>query len=77
MIANCRTTIDLLSAFVDDALSAEEEQALRAHLAGCPRCLEFLESYRATRRVLREVTDVEVPPDIEARLFAFLASRRE
>jgi anti-sigma factor RsiW len=75
MIASCRTTIDLLAAFVDGVLSAEEERALRAHLAECPRCVEFLESYRSTSRILREATGLEMPPDVERRLLAFLARR--
>jgi anti-sigma factor (TIGR02949 family) len=74
MIANCRTTIDLLAAFVDGALSPEDEQALRDHFADCPRCVEFLESYRATSRIIGEATRVEVPPEIEARLLDFLAT---
>jgi anti-sigma factor RsiW len=77
MIATCRTTIDLLAAFVDGALSAEEEQSLRAHLADCPRCVEFLESYRGTSRVLREATALEMPPAVQRRLLAFLAPQAD
>ena len=76
MIANCRTTIDLLAALVDGALSKEEESALAAHLADCPRCVEFLASYRGTSRIIREATTMDVPPDIEDRLLGFLAGRR-
>jgi anti-sigma factor RsiW len=72
---NCRTTVDLLAAYVDAALSPEEEQALRAHLADCPRCVEFLESYRATGRIFRDATDDEIPADVEARLLDFLMKR--
>jgi hypothetical protein len=75
-IANCRTTVDLLGALVDGALSAEEDAALAAHFAACPRCVEFLASYRGTSRIIREVMKVDVPADIEERLFEFLASRR-
>lgn len=76
MILSCRTTIDLFAAFVDGALSTEEEQALRAHMADCPRCVEFLESYRGTSRVLRDATAAEMPPEVEDRLLRFLANRR-
>jgi anti-sigma factor RsiW len=72
MIANCRTTIELLAALVENALSPEEEKALRAHLADCPRCVEFLESYRGTSRIIRQATDVAVPADVEERLIDFL-----
>jgi anti-sigma factor RsiW len=72
VIANCQTTIELSAAYVDGALTEEEEQALRAHLADCPRCVEFLESYQGTSRIYRAATDVELPGDIEERLLAFL-----
>jgi len=75
MIAKCRTTIDLLAGFVDCALSAQEEEALQAHLAMCPRCVEFIESYRGTSRIMREATKVDLPPDIEERLLVFLAAK--
>jgi anti-sigma factor RsiW len=75
MILNCRTTIELFAAFVDGALSAEEEHALRVHMADCPRCVEFLESYRGTSRIVRDATAATLPPDVEERLLRFLASR--
>jgi anti-sigma factor (TIGR02949 family) len=77
MIANCRTTIDLLAAYVDGALSGEEQQALQAHIAHCPRCVEFFESYRAASRIIREATKADVPAEIEERLLQFLAGKRD
>lgn len=77
MIANCRTTVDLLAALVDGALSAEEDAALAAHLADCPRCVEFLASYRGTSRIIREAMKVDVPPDIEERLLGFFVGRQK
>jgi anti-sigma factor RsiW len=76
MTANCRKTIELLAAFVDGALGAEEEAALRAHLAGCPRCVEFVASYRGTSRVIRDATDAPIPAEVEERLLDFLRTRR-
>jgi anti-sigma factor RsiW len=73
MSGTCKSTLSLLAAFVDGALSPADDAALRAHLADCPRCTEFLESYRATGRVIGAATDVEIPPDVEDRLRAFLA----
>ncbi len=73
--ANCRKTIDLLADFLDGVLSPEDDAALRAHMANCPKCIEFLESYRGTSRIIREVTDVEMPEDLEQRLLSFLEQR--
>jgi anti-sigma factor RsiW len=72
MIANCRTTIELLAALVDSALSSEEESALQAHMKKCDRCVEFLASYRGTSRIIRVATEVAIPPDVEERILEFL-----
>jgi anti-sigma factor RsiW len=77
MIANCRNTIDLLAGYVDGALTGEEQQALQAHIAHCPRCVEFFESYRGASRIIREATQVDVPAEIEERLLQFLATRHD
>lgn len=39
----------LLSPFLDGELEAEEELAVRAHLAGCGRCADRLDTLRALR----------------------------
>lgn len=72
MAANCKTTISLLADFLDGALAPEIEAALRAHFASCPKCVEFLESYRGTSRVVRQATDVTIAAEVEARLLRFL-----
>jgi hypothetical protein len=50
--------------------------ALTAHVAGCPRCVAFVESYRATPRILRSATAAELPGDLAASLRRFLAERQ-
>jgi anti-sigma factor RsiW len=72
MIASCRTTIDLLPALIDHALAPEQHDAVHDHLAVCPRCVEFQQSYRATIRILRDATATEPPKDLEARLLVLL-----
>ncbi|MDR7414852.1 MAG: zf-HC2 domain-containing protein [Armatimonadota bacterium] len=46
---------DLLSAYVDGALSAEEATRLAAHLAVCASCREVVEDLLAVRALLRQV----------------------
>jgi len=57
-------------------LPAETAAALEAHVAGCPRCAAYVESYRATPRILRAATAAPLPPDLEQSLIAFLRGRR-
>jgi len=50
--------------------------AIDAHVNGCPRCQAFIESYRATPRILREATIATFPPELEQSLIAYLRARR-
>jgi anti-sigma factor RsiW len=71
----CRSGVDLLMEYLEGVLSPEVCAALDEHVAGCPRCAAFVESYRNTPRILREATGATLPPDVEASLRAFLRAR--
>jgi len=57
-------------------LPADLRSALDAHVAGCPRCVAFIASYRDTPRILREATATALPADLQASLQAFLRAQR-
>jgi anti-sigma factor RsiW len=72
----CREVVQLLLDYVEGALPADERAAVEAHFEACPRCLEFLESYRATPRLMREATAAEMPEDVAAGLQRLLEGMR-
>jgi anti-sigma factor RsiW len=72
----CVSGVELLMDYLEGVLPAEVQEALTAHVLGCERCQAFIESYRATPRVLREATDASLPPDVRSALQRFLRSRR-
>ena len=72
----CKETIDLLLDFIDGLLSPTDHAALEAHLAGCPPCVAFVNSYKATPGILRKALGVEMPPEVADRLGSFLRDRR-
>ena len=71
----CASGVELLMDFIEGVLPADVSSALEAHVAGCARCAAFVASYQATPRILRNATEVTLPPDIEASLEAFLRAR--
>ena len=71
----CASGVDLLMEYLEGVLPAAVSAALEAHVAGCPRCSAFVESYRATPGILREAVAATLPPDVEASLKAFLRAR--
>jgi len=73
----CLSGVDLLMEYLEGALAADVRQALDAHVAGCPRCVAFIASYRETPRIVREATATGIPASVQQSLRAFLRTRRE
>jgi hypothetical protein len=61
---DCNRTRDLLSEFVDDALSGDAKARLEEHVAGCPACAEELESLRRVVTGVRGLGKVAAPDDL-------------
>ena len=75
----CEELIDFLSAYLDGELDAGARERFDAHLAICPACVDYLESYRATVRFAGATRDAgaEVAGEVPEELVrAVLASRR-
>jgi anti-sigma factor RsiW len=72
----CRDGVEMLMDYLEGTLPPAERALIEAHVASCPRCVAFVESYRQTPRILREATAAALPEDLAASLRAFLASRR-
>ena len=64
----CATGVELLMDYLEGELDAEVRAAIEAHVAGCPRCVAFVDSYRATPEILRRSTAAALPPDLAAEL---------
>jgi anti-sigma factor RsiW len=47
----CIEVVELVTAYLEDALSAEDRAAFEAHIAACPHCTAYLEQMRATLAV--------------------------
>ena len=72
----CRSGTDVLMEYLEGALATEVRAAVDAHVTGCPHCAAFLASYRATPRIMRDATTIEMPADLERALLAVLRAAR-
>ena len=74
----CVSGVELLMDYLEGVLSADVHAAIEAHVAGCPRCVAFIESYRATPRIMREATAAAaaMPVDLSVSLRTFLRVQR-
>jgi anti-sigma factor RsiW len=72
----CVDGVAVLMDYLEGLLSPADKAAVDAHVASCPRCVAFVESYRQTPRILRTATAADIPGDLAESLRVFLASRR-
>ncbi len=76
---NCREFVEVLMAYLDGELSAEQVAAFRQHIDACPPCVDYLDTYQATVQLGQQVCrDPEgpIPDDVpEGLVAAVLAAR--
>lgn len=66
---SCADVEDLLSAYLDNALTAEEHNAVAAHLQGCTTCSSVLADYEHIDYLLRHLPRVAPDPALRDRIF--------
>ncbi len=44
----CRQAVELVTDYLEGALTAEDRARFESHLAGCPHCTEYLREMRVT-----------------------------
>src|SRR5262249_48385614 len=70
-----KLVMDALYDFDAGTMSAADRKEFERHLALCPPCVGFLDSYRATGRTLRALKPREVPPALARTVFEFVKAR--
>jgi anti-sigma factor RsiW len=65
---NCREFTEFLHEYLFGDLPAEERSTFEAHLAECPSCAAYLDSYRQTIRLEQAALSAveDAPPPAEA-----------
>ena len=53
----------------------EEEEHLQEHLDGCPPCVDFVRTYRATPGLCRKALAKPMPQEVAEKLNAFLRAK--
>jgi predicted anti-sigma-YlaC factor YlaD len=64
----CKELSELLFDFLDGALPKEHSDLISHHLSLCPPCVNFVESYKITVKVCRQLPPMDMPPELVERL---------
>lgn len=57
----CQEVVEIVTDYLEDALSAEDRERFDQHLTGCDGCTRYLEQMRETIRLSGMLTEEQVP----------------
>jgi anti-sigma factor RsiW len=66
----CTEAVELMTDYLEAALSAAEARRLERHLPGCPGCSEYLEQMRTIAGSLGGLSEESIPPEMRDELVA-------
>jgi anti-sigma factor RsiW len=64
----CQQVVELVTAYLEGALSRSERRRLEKHLVGCPHCTEYLAQIRETIRLTGRLTPEDLTPQMRSDL---------
>ena len=70
----CQQVVELVTAYLDDALDAKDRRRLDAHFAACPHCSAYLEQIRETISITGSITPEQLSDAALADLTAVFRS---
>ncbi len=66
----CQQAVELVTDYLEGALSARRRRLFEAHLAGCPNCTEYLAQMRTTIALTGTLTVRDLTPEMRAEFIA-------
>jgi anti-sigma factor RsiW len=66
----CREAVELVTDYLEGALSTTERRRLEEHLAACPHCSAYLEQIRMTIALAGRVEPEQLQPEVQDELIA-------
>lgn len=75
---SCQELVELITEYLEGALSGERRLAFEQHIAICPPCRAYLAEIRRTVEAAGTLTETAIPPEArDAMLAVFRDWRRE
>ncbi len=64
----CREMVELMTEYLEGALSPLDRERFETHIAGCDGCRAYLEQMRATRNAVGMLADEPIPERVQEEL---------
>jgi len=60
----CREMVELITDYLEDALSRSQRRRFEGHLAACEHCADYLAQMRATIRITGRLRGTDLTPEM-------------
>jgi anti-sigma factor RsiW len=70
----CQQAVELVTDYLEEALSRADRRRFEKHLAGCPHCTEYFAQMRATIALAGRITPGDLTPEMRADFIALYRS---
>ncbi len=74
---NCKTFVELVTAYLEGQLSVEDRTAFEEHMRLCPGCDTYLDQFRTTISLLGQLPEESISSGARTRLLDAFAGWRE
>jgi anti-sigma factor RsiW len=71
-LSTCRSTAAFLLDYVEGRLDEKTARKFEAHIALCPNCQRYLDQYRTTIKMVKDLPAPEPPPELADMTCAFI-----
>jgi Putative zinc-finger len=61
----CQQVVELVTGYLEDALSAGDRRRFETHLRHCPHCTEYLDQMRTIIRLTGKLTTEDLSPEVQ------------
>ena len=72
----CQQAVELITDYLEGALSRRDRRRFESHLAGCPHCTEYLAQMRMTIRITGSITPEDLSPQMRVEFVELYRSFR-
>ena len=66
----CRQAVELVTDYLEGALSRSDRRRFELHLASCPNCTEYFKQIRVTIQLTGHLEPEELPNEMKVELMA-------
>ena len=73
----CRNAVELVTDYLEGALSARDRERFEAHLADCPHCADYLAQMRITIETVGRIEPDSLAPEVRDELMRLYRRWRE